>query len=62
MKSDSLKYVFRATHDLKQEESDASEGETDEGDYTVYECPGLGKLKADRIKFLPYFLSRFSRF
>ena len=35
----------RANHDLKQDQSDNSDdGETDEGDYTVYECPGLAPV------------------
>ncbi len=29
---------------MKQENSDNSEGETEEGDYTVYECPGLAPV------------------
>ena len=35
----------RANNETKPENSDDdSEGETEEGDYTVYECPGLAPV------------------
>ena len=36
--------IFRENNGIKQENSDNSEGETEEGDYTVYECPGLAPV------------------
>ena len=45
MTSDFKTKLNRANHDLKQDQSDNSDdGETDEGDYTVYECPGLAPV------------------
>ena len=34
----------KANTDTKQDQSDNSEGEAEEGDYTVYECPGLAPV------------------
>ena len=34
----------RANNDTKPDNSDGSDGETEEGDYTVYECPGLAPV------------------
>ena len=34
----------RANNENKMDDSDNSEGETEEGDYTVYECPGLAPV------------------
>lgn len=34
----------KANNDAKPENSDNSDGETEEGDYTVYECPGLAPV------------------
>ncbi len=37
---------FRANGEMKQDGSDAdSEEENEEGDYTVYECPGLAPVR-----------------
>jgi hypothetical protein len=45
-----LFYSNRANNDIKPDNSDNSEGETEEGDYTVYECPGLAPVsKANLI-------------
>lgn len=42
----------KANNDTKQDQSDQSEGEAEEGDYTVYECPGLAPVS------YPYRISR----
>lgn len=43
--------IEKANHDLKQDQSDNSDdGETDEGDYTVYECPGLAPTGEMEVK------------
>lgn len=34
----------KANNDTKHDQSDQSEGEAEEGDYTVYECPGLAPV------------------
>lgn len=34
----------KANSEQKQEDSENSDGETEEGDYTVYECPGLAPV------------------
>jgi hypothetical protein len=34
----------RANNDTKPDNSDNSDDETPEGDYTVYECPGLAPV------------------
>jgi hypothetical protein len=45
-KSIKLKYLcFRANGEMKHDASDEdSEEENEEGDYTVYECPGLAPV------------------
>lgn len=40
----------KANNDTKQDQSDNSEGETEEGDYTVYECPGLAPTGEMEVK------------
>lgn len=43
-------FIFRANGEMKQDASeDESEEENEEGDYTVYECPGLAP-----VGYLPY--------
>ena len=37
--------IFRANNDAKPDNQSDSEGETEEGDYTVYECPGLAPVR-----------------
>lgn len=43
-----IKIIFykkkRANNDTKPDNSDNSDDETPEGDYTVYECPGLAPV------------------
>ena len=36
--------IKRANNDTKPDNSDNSDDETPEGDYTVYECPGLAPV------------------
>jgi hypothetical protein len=40
----------KANNDTKQDPSDNSDGETEEGDYTVYECPGLAPTGEMEVK------------
>lgn len=40
----------KANNDTKQDQSDNSDGETEEGDYTVYECPGLAPTGEMEVK------------
>jgi hypothetical protein len=37
--------IKRANNDTKPDNQSDSEGETEEGDYTVYECPGLAPVR-----------------
>ena len=41
----------RANNDNKPDQSDNSDGETEEGDYTVYECPGLAPVNKNLFAF-----------
>ena len=41
--------IKRANNDTKPDNSDNSEGETEEGDYTVYECPGLAPVRDSHL-------------
>ena len=36
--------IFRANGDMNKDEEDDFEEENEEGDYTVYECPGLAPV------------------
>lgn len=49
----------KANNDTKPDNSDNSEGETEEGDYTVYECPGLAPTGEMEVKN-PLFKEDFS--
>ncbi|CAF0722413.1 unnamed protein product [Brachionus calyciflorus] len=49
----------KANNDAKPENSDNSDGETEEGDYTVYECPGLAPTGEMEVKN-PLFKEEFS--
>lgn len=49
----------KANNDTKQDQSDNSEGEAEEGDYTVYECPGLAPTGEMEVKN-PLFKEDFS--
>lgn len=49
----------KANNDTKAENSDNSDGETEEGDYTVYECPGLAPTGEMEVKN-PLFKEDFS--
>lgn len=40
----------KANNETKQDQSDNSEGEAEEGDYTVYECPGLAPTGEMEVK------------
>ncbi len=37
--------IWRANNEAKPDNQSDSEGETEEGDYTVYECPGLAPVR-----------------
>lgn len=50
----------KANNDTKPDNSDNSEGETEEGDYTVYECPGLAPTGEMEVKN-PLFKEDFSQ-
>jgi len=49
----------KANNDTKADNSDNSDGETEEGDYTVYECPGLAPTGEMEVKN-PLFKEDFS--
>lgn len=49
----------KANNDTKPDNSDGSDGETEEGDYTVYECPGLAPTGEMEVKN-PLFKEDFS--
>ncbi|RNA18802.1 Neural proliferation differentiation and control [Brachionus plicatilis] len=49
----------KANSEQKQEDSENSDGETEEGDYTVYECPGLAPTGEMEVKN-PLFKEEFS--
>ena len=55
-------FYSRANNEMKQEASDEdSEEENEEGDYTVYECPGLAPVSPREIYFATNISLQFPR-